>query len=150
MFCERCVPLTHCLSRDPTARPHPELMSGSCIWDDEICRRWCIRCMHRTRLLFHARYCMTVGDPIRPEAQSLWDQAAVEFPDWPIFLPERRSSGIAGEVRRLVDERNERELGALEAMMDEENEPPDPSPRPDQDTATGLRWLLRIFGGRSR
>lgn len=148
MFCERCDLLTRRLAYESADRPGAELFSGSCMWADEVCREWCHRCMEETRLLFHARYCMTVGEPVSPEARSLWDQAEKEFPSWPIFLPERRSPEIAVEIRRLVEEMNEREFGPIEAMMRaEEGEPPDPALPRTPAPATGFRRFLRFFRG---
>ena len=104
LFCERCALLANRLFYSPAARHHAELLSGSCIWDDETARGWCLRCIGLTRILFRARYCMTVGEPVQPDAQILWEQAEREYPNWPLFRPERRADPLADEVRRLVDE----------------------------------------------
>jgi hypothetical protein len=151
MFCERCDPLIRRLAYNPAARPYAELMSGSCIWGDEISHGWCIRCMQGTRWLFHARYCMTVGEPIAPEALSLWDQAEGGFPNWPLLLPERRSPEIAVEVKRLVDEMIERELGPIEAMMNAEQAGlPNPSLQRALAATRGFRQFRRFLGGQVR
>lgn len=96
---------------------------------------------------------MTVGEPVRPEARALWDETEKAFPNWPIFLPERRSPEIAGEVRRLVEERNERELGPVEAMLRaEEGEPSGPAPAPERSPIPEpfYRRFLRFFGDGGR
>src|SRR5262245_32074278 len=105
-FCDRCAPLARNLGYDPAATFHAEMMSGSCIWSDETCRGWCLRCASATRFLFRARYDMTVGEPVSPDVQDLWDRTAKQFPTWPLFRPERRAPGLATEVRRMVDAMN--------------------------------------------
>lgn len=52
MFCERCAPLTRTLTFDTEVEPRAELMSGSCMWADEIHRGWCIQCVWKTREVF--------------------------------------------------------------------------------------------------
>lgn len=148
MFCDKCAPWARSLVYDPNARFAAELLSGSCIWADEHTTEWCMDCVGRTRFLFHARYCMTVGEPVTPEAQALWDQAEREFPEWPFFRPERRSAAIADEVRRLVDEFTEAELGPMLALMEAEDALPDPALQRTPAAATGFRRLLSFFGGR--
>lgn len=149
MFCARCGPLTRRLAYNPADRPGTELFSGSCIWSDEFSREWCVACAQGTRLLFHARYCMTTGEPVGPETASLWDQTERDFPSWPIFRPERRSPEIAGEIRRLVEEMCEREFGPIEAMMlAEEAQPPAPAPQRPPAYARALRRFLRFLAGR--
>lgn len=116
MFCENCAPLTQSLRFDPSAEPHVELMSGSCIWSDETSRGWCIKCIWKMREWFHLRYQMTVGELIPPEALDRWRQLEQEYPNWPIFRPERCSPEIADRVRRLVDRATRRACIALERM----------------------------------
>ncbi len=148
MFCERCSDLTRGMEHDPAAGLFAELLTGSCIWKDEICRQWCFPCQNRTRRLFHARYCMTVGEPVEPEHQSLWDQAERDFPNWPIFRPERRSSAIADQVRRLVEDNFEKCCGdALESMGDEAA---DMRPHRPSAITIGFQRLLRFLRGRDR
>ncbi len=150
MFCEQCATMTRRLSFDPSAGFGAELFTGSCIWNDECCPRWCIPCSDATRALFHARYCMTVGAPVSPEVQSLWEQTRTEFPDWPLFRPERRSAAIAGDVRRLVEEQLQAECGPILAMMEAEGVRYDPKPlRPPSDQGP-VRRFLRWFGGLRR
>src|SRR5262249_13971833 len=108
MFCQRCAPLTRRLSYDPAARPRAELMSGSCIWDDEICQEWCIDCIWKTRVVFHLRYSMTVGETIPLDTQELWQQLEREFPNWPLFRSERRSQEVARQVHWMVKSNSRR------------------------------------------
>jgi hypothetical protein len=115
MFCKRCLHLALGLIHDPSARPHAELMSGAGIWDDETCRGWCMPCINSTRLLFRARYCMTIGDPVSEDVRVRWDLARKQVPDWPLFRPDRRDLSLATEVRRLVDRLNAECLGDEEA-----------------------------------
>jgi len=102
MFCERCSALTRSLTFDPAAEPRAELMSGSCMWADEIHRDWCIQCVWNTREVFHVRYQLTVGERVPPEAVAYFRQLEQEFPSWPLFRPERRSPDIAARIRRMV------------------------------------------------
>jgi hypothetical protein len=102
MFCERCTFLTRHLSYNPEAMPNVELLSGSCIWPDEVSRDWCTQCIWKTREWFHVRYQLTVGEPIPAKALKRWEQLEREYPNWPLFRPERRSPAIAEEVRREV------------------------------------------------
>jgi hypothetical protein len=114
MFCERCLPLARSLAYDPAAIPYAELLSGSCIWSDETRRGWCIRCKSATRILFGARYCMTIGEPVISDVLALWESTAGLAPNWPLFRPERRGVGVEAEVRRLVEAMNAQLLGDLE------------------------------------
>jgi hypothetical protein len=116
MFCERCAPLTRRLIYDPAAEPHAELMSGSCMWPDEIYRGWCIQCIWKTREWFHLRYQLTVGEPVSVEALERWGQLEQEYPNWPLFRPERRSPELAEKVRRLVHRATRRACIELERM----------------------------------
>src|SRR2546425_7453289 len=88
MFCERCSPMTRRLIYDPAAEPHAELMSGSCMWPDEISHDWCIECIWKSREWFHVRYQLTVGEPVTAEALERWGQLEHEFPNWPLFRPD--------------------------------------------------------------
>jgi hypothetical protein len=119
MFCVRCGPLTRRLGYDPAAEPHVELMTGSCIWPDELSREWCIQCKCKTREWFYLRYQITVGDPIPAGALERWQELEREYPSWPFFLPERRSADIAEQVRKLVHRANRRACVDL-ARMDRE------------------------------
>jgi hypothetical protein len=121
LFCEHCAPLTRALVYDPLAEPFAELMSGSCWWPDETSREWCINCVWDMRAVFYFRYCMTVGEPIdHPSRERLareaWERLEREFPEWPLFRPERRSPEIADKVRRLVNRANRRACIELERM----------------------------------
>lgn len=116
MFCERCAPITRRLVYDPAAEPHAELMTGSCIWPDETSREWCIQCIWNTRELFHLRYQITVGERIPPCALERWCQLEREYPSWPVFRPERRSSEIAEQVRKLVSRATRRACVDLARM----------------------------------
>jgi hypothetical protein len=71
MFCERCAPLTRQLIFDPAAEPHAELMSGSCMWSDEISREWCIQCIWKQRQWFH------VVNPVRRQSQVFGDETVL-------------------------------------------------------------------------
>ena len=116
LFCEQCAPSTRRLTYDQAALPRAELMSGSCMWSDEIAKEWCIECIWRTREVFHLRYSMTVGDAIPPEAMEKWQALEREFPNWPLFRPERRLPELAEQVRHMVT-RNRREASvALERL----------------------------------
>jgi hypothetical protein len=115
MFCVRCAPIARRLTYDPFA----ELMSGSCIWPDEISREWCIPCKWNTREWFHLRYRITVGEPVSAGELERWQQMEQEYPNWPLFHPERRSSEIAERVRRMVHRANRRACVDL-ARMDRE------------------------------
>ncbi len=108
MFCERCAILTRRLIYDPAAEPHAELMSGSCMWPDEISQEWCTPCIWKMREWFHLRYQLTVGEPVPPEALECWQQLEQEYPNWPLFRLERRSPEIAERVRQMVN-RNRRQ-----------------------------------------
>lgn len=116
MFCERCAPLTRRLNYDPAAEPHAELMSGSCMWPDEISREWCTQCIWKTREWFHLRYQLTVGEPVPAEALERWRQFEREYPNWPLFRPERSSPDIAERVRRMVHRATRRTCIELERM----------------------------------
>lgn len=110
MFCEHCAPLTRALAYNPAAEPEAELMSGSCWWPDEVNWEWCTACFLDMRTIFHLRHRMTVGEPIDHYAKELetWSRLEQEFPEWPLFRPERRSSEISDKVRRLVHLANRR------------------------------------------
>jgi hypothetical protein len=116
MFCERCAVLTRQLIYDPAAEPRAELMSGSCMWADEISREWCIQCIWKTRAWFHLRYQLTVGELVPPEAMERWGQLEQEYPNWPLFRPERRSPEIAERVWRMVHRATRRACIDLERM----------------------------------
>jgi hypothetical protein len=116
MFCERCAPLTRQLIYDLAAEPHAELMSGSCMWPDEISGEWCIQCIWKAREWFHLRYQLTVGEPVPPEALHAWQQMEREYPNWPLFRLERRSPEIAEQVRRMVHRNRRQACIALERL----------------------------------
>jgi hypothetical protein len=116
MFCEQCAPLTQRLIFDPAAEPRAELMSGSCMWPDEINREWCIQCIWKLREWFHLRYQITVGEPVPAAALERWGQLEQEFPNWPLFRPERRSPEIAERVRQMVHRATRRACIDLERM----------------------------------
>jgi hypothetical protein len=90
------------LTYDAAAEPRAELMSGSCMWPDEISRDWCIECVWRTREVFHLRYQLTLGEQLPTEAMERWRQLEADYPNWPLFRPERRSPEIAERVRGMV------------------------------------------------
>jgi len=116
LFCQRCALLTRRLTHDTAARSRAELLSGSCMWDDEISREWCIQCIWKTREVFRLRYCLTVGETVDPKALEYWQQLEREFPDWPLFRPERRSLEIAQKVRRMIERNTRRACIELEHM----------------------------------
>lgn len=113
------APLTCTLTFDPAAVPRAELMSGSCMWTDETHRGWGIRCIWNTRELFHLRYQITVGEPVPPEAVASSHDLEQQFPNWPLFRPERRSPEIAEQVRCMV-QRNSRQACIGLMWMDRE------------------------------
>lgn len=119
MFCERCAPLTHALTFDPTAEPRAELMSGSCMWADEIHSSWCIQCVWKTREIFHLRYQITVGEEVPSRSVAYFCELEQQFPNWPLFRPERRSPEIADQVQRMV-RRNTRQTCIDLKRMDRE------------------------------
>lgn len=119
MFCEQCDPLTRTLTFDPGAEPRAELMSGSCIWADEMHPGWCVPCVWKTREFFHVRYQITVGEPVAPESEAYFRELEQQFPNWPLFRPERRSPEIAERVRRIV-RRNSRQACIDLERMDRE------------------------------
>lgn len=116
MFCERCAPLTRTLAFDPAAEPRAELMSGSCMWADEIHRDWCIRCVWKTREVFHLRFQITLGEPVPAESEAYFHDLERQFPDWPLFRPERRSPEIAEQLRRTVRRNTRQACIDLERM----------------------------------
>ena len=116
MFCERCVKLTRWLIYDPAAEPRAELMSGSCMWPDEISREWCIECIWKAREWFHLRYQLTIGEPVPAEGLDRWRQLEQEYPNWPLFRRERQSPDIAVQVRRMVHRANRRACIELDRM----------------------------------
>jgi hypothetical protein len=91
-------------------------MSGSCWWPDEISPEWCTRCFWDMRAVFYLRYCMTVGEAIDHRAFEAWERLKQEFPEWPLFRPERRSPEMADKVRRLVHLANRRACIEMERM----------------------------------
>jgi hypothetical protein len=119
MFCERCAALTRRLSYDPAAQASAELLSGSCMWRDEIAPGWCSDCIGKTREVFHLRYQMTVGEPVPAEAVAVFLRLEQQFPRWPLFRPERRSPQIAKQVWRMVH-RNRRQACVALARLDRE------------------------------
>jgi len=92
------------------------LMSGSCIWPDEISREWCIPCIWKTREWFHLRYRITVGEPVPVGELERWRQLVQEYPNWPLFRPERHSPEIAERIRRLVHRATRRACVELARM----------------------------------
>jgi hypothetical protein len=119
MFCDRCAPLTRTLTFDPAAEPQAELMSGSCMWADEIHRDWGIQCIWKTREVFHLRYQITVGEAVKPQSVAYFSDLEQQFPNWPLFRPERRSPEIAERMRRMV-RRNTRQACVDLERMDRE------------------------------
>jgi hypothetical protein len=69
---------------------------------DERCRDWCGECTDKMKKLFHLRYQITVGDSVPPQAVAYFLELETQFPNWPLFRPERRSREIAEKVRRMV------------------------------------------------
>lgn len=116
MFCERCAPLTRTLTFNPAVEPRAELMSGSCVWADEIHRGWCTQCVWKTREVFHLRYQITVGETVPPEAVAHFRELEQLFPNWPVFRPERRSPEIAERVRLMVRRNRRQACVALERL----------------------------------
>lgn len=51
---------------------------------------------------------MTVGEPVSPKSVAYFHELEQQFPNWPLFRPERRSPEIAERMRRMVD-RNTRQ-----------------------------------------
>jgi hypothetical protein len=114
VFCKRCATLTRRLTYDPLAEPHAELLTGSCIWTDERCRDWCSACTDKVKELFHLRYQLTVGDSVPPGAVAYFLDLEKQFPNWPLFRPERRSPEIAAKVERMVRHHRQRTCIAIE------------------------------------
>ena len=102
MFCEKCVALTRQLVYDPAATSSVELLSGALIWSDERSREWCWECVCRVRHWFRLRYEIVVGDPVSDVTMEAWRQLQLEYPNWPLFRPERCSAEDPEKVRRMV------------------------------------------------
>lgn len=125
LFCSKCAPLASQLAYDPAAESFAEMLSGSLIWRDETARGWCTPCAQATRKVFHLRYCMTVGDPLDPEAVELWQRLEQEFPNWPLFRPDRRSPENGPELRRTIDSKTEQFWEELQQITREWREEKD-------------------------
>lgn len=126
MFCERCTELTRRLTFDPLAEPRAELFTGSCIWSDEFCFDWCSDCNGKARQLFNLRYRITVGESLPPEAVAYFLQFETQYPEWPLFRPERRSHEIAKKVERMVSHNLRRTCIELEKWNRENQDRHDP------------------------
>src|SRR5262245_39506528 len=116
MFCQRCAVLTRSLTFDPAAKPRAELLSGSCMWADEIHPDWCTECIWKNREVFHLRYQLTVGELVPVESQAYLRELEDQFPNWPLFRPERRSPEIAKQILHMVRRNTRQACVALERM----------------------------------
>lgn len=144
VFCERCAQLTRTLEFSPSAEPHPELLSGSCIWfADEWFHGWCSACIGNVRQLFNLRYRITVGEAVPPASSDFLLRLAQQFPNWPFFRPERSAPEIASQIRHLVRrsirkclvdaERWEREKGTQGKVMPDASSASDSAEHGRQD-----------------
>jgi hypothetical protein len=85
------------------------------MWADEINRGWCIQCIWKTREIFHLRFQITVGEQVPVESLAYFRELE-EFPNWPLFRPERRVPEIAEWVRNLVHRNTRQACIDLERM----------------------------------
>jgi hypothetical protein len=68
------------------------------------------------RAWFHFRFQLVVGDPVPAEALAAWRMMQLEYPDWPLFRPERCSSEDPKKVRRMVDRETRKLCVGLERL----------------------------------
>jgi hypothetical protein len=117
LFCPKCAPLTSGLTYDPAAGSFAEMMSGALIWGDER-GKWCIPCVWAMRAIFRLRYCMTVGEPLDPESLETWRKLEQEFPNWPLFRPDRRRPEDGPQVRDLVEGKTNRFIEEFDEFLE--------------------------------
>jgi hypothetical protein len=93
VFCERCAALTRRLTYDPLAGPHAELLTGSCIWENEA--SWSIARTSR---------CPLFGFPVW---RTCWQQRRSALDFLSQFLrgapANRRGSARSLKAARAVD-----------------------------------------------
>jgi hypothetical protein len=88
------------LTVDPSATRHFEMMSGGFLWSDEKPAGYSDAAAdYSLRHLLAYRASLVRGQP-REELRSVWDAVLAACPQWPGFLPERRSPALADELER--------------------------------------------------
>lgn len=116
------APLMRELVRDPEAKCGYELLSDALVWSDEWPKFAVLRQVpgwEVVRFVLHFRTTLILGDPDE-EYREYWDAALRLFPDWPGFLPERRSRTLEAVYRDKNAPANA-ELDEIEREMDRED-----------------------------
>jgi len=103
------APKLNQLTADPDARVYFEWMSGGLVWSDELPpikervpgESQCLRGIWRYRSS------LIMGNPAE-KCRPWWEKAQELFPNWPGFLPERRSESwrhvfVEKEAKALAD-----------------------------------------------
>jgi hypothetical protein len=111
------------------------------MWADEIHRGWCTPCVWKTREVFHLRYQITVGEPVPAESVAYFGELEQQFPNWPLFRPERRSPEIAERVRRMVHRNTRQACVDLERLDREYRRRQAEGQAPDAEPPYGLSSL---------
>ncbi len=90
---DKIAPKLNQLREDPNARVHYELMSGGLVWSDELPSWDQLETgeSHCLRAVWRFRSSLIMGTPEEKHRAS-WERAQEVFPDWPGFLPQRRSA----------------------------------------------------------
>jgi len=95
------IPYLRDLRVDPHATRHFEIMSGGFFWSDEKpASAYSEKAGdYAMRFLLGYRASLIRGKP-REDLRAVWDAVLAACPQWPGFLPERRSHTLAEELER--------------------------------------------------
>jgi hypothetical protein len=97
---EVLIPHLRRLRADPQATRQFEMMSGGFLWSDEKPAGYSDAAAdYALRRLLAYRASLVRGRP-REELASTWEAVLAACPEWPGFLPERRSPALAEELDR--------------------------------------------------
>jgi hypothetical protein len=103
------------LQESPTATVFYEMLSGGLVWSDEIPARENRppSCAEYLRPIFNYRSGLILGRPNK-KYREFWKEASRLFPEWPGFLPARRSP----EYQLLYEQLKTQAMAALEDLFD--------------------------------
>jgi hypothetical protein len=104
LFPEEAIVILRAAVYFADAKRSYDMMSGSFLWSDELLRESAPACRRHNSWAF--RYLLGYrGSVIRgtPDNKLLpvWEQVMRSCPNWPGFRPERNSTNLAAELRRI-------------------------------------------------
>ncbi len=109
------APFMRSLRASPDATVFYEVLSGSLIWTDEIpdASATGIQCGEFLRPVFRFRTTVMLENP-EERYREFWEEAYRLFPDWPGFLPWRRSA----QHKATYEAMREKAMNEIDAVFD--------------------------------